>query len=460
MSTVPTLIINSTDQTDFIQSKTLYWRLKSLDFTLIDPVTMPALHDPVALDVPEWHGRVSTVESHPFKSANGTSHHYVLVTCTNKLTPGTVDAPFGISDAPNHTTTYPYKDLVYTQTLADQTDLATAEHRLTATVYQPGLLPGQTLQVTCAIEGLSTTDFIITEMQTTWLRSNAAEYHIGASVEGVPPVTLGGLIGDSNCDCAPFVDCVEPDVMVRSVANSEVLSCVFPLHAFGQDCASTDYMILYKNAVYRLDYLVFHGNVGSGGSNGLTATLGIYGGNYLGSGSTTGTVGAADNPAIAMGGINGACNTPNTDIPIATHPGYSVAGTDGDTFAVTSALIESPCNAGDSYSSSVSVHITWLSGPDPRFSDLGPCEKFPFAGQPIAPETRTGDGSNSTFNLTWPYMPGSIQVIVEGVDWTDQVIEDDPTAGDFSLAYPPPDATDGEPNVEIYYRYPKPAPAH
>ncbi len=96
MATVPTLAIRGNDVTGDVQHKTLYWKQKSLDFTLVDSSLTPQLHDSVSVDVPEWHGRVSTIEAHPFRSANQDDHHYVMVTCTNKTALVDDTAPDGM----------------------------------------------------------------------------------------------------------------------------------------------------------------------------------------------------------------------------------------------------------------------------------------------------------------------------------------------------------------------------
>ncbi len=450
MATVPTLTVGGIDQTAIVQNKTLYMRLKSLDFTLIDPVTTPSLHDAVTVDEPEWHGRVSTVESHPFRAASGDDHRYVQVTCTNKHE-GDIDvAPFGISDDPDYATTFPFKDLAVIRTLADQTDLASAELRVTGTVYEPGLLPGMLLQVTSDAESLSAEEVYIVEISVNWLRDDSPEFHLEMSDTNTPPPTLGGVITDATCDCAPFVPCPPADYSVKSDNNAEVMGVTFP-HGQGQTqtsdpgVANSDAMYLYMGATYQLDYEVHHGPT----AEALQASIAAIGGGSLG----------ATRVAMGWHADHMYCHSgyaPNY-IEFATinyTMGYHDVGDPSGGY-VLACLKEANCSGTDSVGSQNSVHITWLSGPDPRFTDLDPCEGTPHPGQPILPEDFTGDGSTDTFTLEWPYMPGSLVVLVEGVDWSDQVTETDATAGDFSLAYPPPLASDGEPNIEVHYRYPR-----
>ncbi len=452
MATVPTLTVGGIDQTAFIHNKTLSMRLQSLDFTLVDPATTPDLHDVVSVDDPEWHGRVSTIESYPMRTASGDDHRWVKITCTNKHVALTATTPFALSDAPNYTTTFPYKDFGYIQTLADQTDLATAEHRAVGIVYEPGLLPGMIVDVTSAAEGLTAYGFYITEMTVEWLRDDVPFYRLELSAENDPPVTLGGLIENANCDCAPFEPCPEPDFTVHSFQDADVLACVFPDHANGQTCESTDFMRVYRGATYKVEYNVYH----APDSNCLSVSLAVVGGAGLGTaGPLIGVCGSGP-PAVYMGDLARHCMLDPTpdDVPYGIC-NFTVDPGVGDYINVTTIMTECGCTAGDSFASSVSTHITWLEGPDPRFESLGPCEETPLPGQPIAPEEFSGDGTTDTFTLVWPYMPGSIYVVVEGVDWSDQVIESDPTNGDFALAYPPPTPTDAEANIEVYYRYPR-----
>jgi hypothetical protein len=59
----------------------------------------------------------------------------------------------------------------------------------------------------------------------------------------------------------------------------------------------------------------------------------------------------------------------------------------------------------------------------------------PAIGQPVAPESATGDGSTVTFTTNYPYVPGSLVVKVNGVIVTDT--ETDPDTGVFTLAAAP-----------------------
>jgi hypothetical protein len=91
------------------------------------------------------------------------------------------------------------------------------------------------------------------------------------------------------------------------------------------------------------------------------------------------------------------------------------------------------------YNSSVSTHVTWVSGSDPRFESLPLCSNGePRVGQIVRYEDVAGDGSTTDFTTLFSYEPGSLHVFVNGLDWTPQVNETDPDAGEFTLDYPVP----------------------
>lgn len=102
----------------------------------------------------------------------------------------------------------------------------------------------------------------------------------------------------------------------------------------------------------------------------------------------------------------------------------------------------------NSYLWASDIQVSYVSGPDPRFEGLGPCSNGePDAGQPVIDvdldptddeNGLEGDGVTATGTTNWPYRPGSLNVHVNGIDWTAQLTETDPTTGEYTLAYPPP----------------------
>jgi hypothetical protein len=426
MATVPTLIVGAVDQTDSIQHKTLGFRLKTLDFTLVDPATTPALHDTVSLDEPTWHGRVSTVESFPYRTAGGDDHRLVKVTATNKLVAPDDTAPFGLSDAPDLSTTYPYKDLVVIRTLADQTDLATAELRVHATIYQPGIVPGMTVEVTNAAESLTAEPVIVTEMTVSWLRDDAPEFRLESSDTGVPPVTLGGLIDDAGCDCGVF-ECVEPDWQVYTYDGGGGMLCGIP---YPENTCNTNgdpgnMVHLWAGATYRVQHTVFHW----GATSHMQAMLA----SDAGSGTT-----------VAITDM-GSAGDPGTWGPPQTYAVVNV------TIATTGDYYTRLYGAGGAftvdYYSSISSTVWYVSGADPRFETSPPCLP-PHSGQLVIDPDSTGDGTTTDFTTAYPYGPGSLEVFVNGLDWTATLTESDPAAGDYGTAYPYPAGA----TVSVRYR--------
>jgi len=72
---------------------------------------------------------------------------------------GDESAPFGVSDNPNGTTTFPFRDLTYTQ------DVVNDDVRGSFVCYEPGLYAGQTIQITATAFSWSAQAFLITEVR-------------------------------------------------------------------------------------------------------------------------------------------------------------------------------------------------------------------------------------------------------------------------------------------------------
>lgn len=72
----------------------------------------------------------------------------------------------------------------------------------------------------------------------------------------------------------------------------------------------------------------------------------------------------------------------------------------------------------------------------------------PVAGQPVPLATvAVADGSTTGFHTAFPYQPGSLRVLVDRIDWTNEVTELDPAAGTFEFDTAPFD-TD---TIDAYY---------
>jgi hypothetical protein len=70
-------------------------------------------------------------------------------------------------------------------------------------------------------------------------------------------------------------------------------------------------------------------------------------------------------------------------------------------------------------------------------------ESTPTSGQAVTNETApSGDGTTTTFSTKHAYMPGSLFVKVNGVNWTGDIASQDPTTGSFTFTHAPKPAAD------------------
>jgi hypothetical protein len=94
----------------------------------------------------------------------------------------------------------------------------------------------------------------------------------------------------------------------------------------------------------------------------------------------------------------------------------------------------------DSTGTSIEARVEYIAGPDPRFPDgtAVPCSNgAPRVNQRIRYTDFVGDGSTTAFDTDWAYVPGTLHVWINGLDWTPEVNETDPT-GAYTLDYPVP----------------------
>jgi hypothetical protein len=62
----------------------------------------------------------------------------------------------------------------------------------------------------------------------------------------------------------------------------------------------------------------------------------------------------------------------------------------------------------------------------------------PTSGQVLPSEhAAQGDGTTTTFTAAHPYMPGSLSVTVNSVDWTNEITSSNPATGSFTLSHAP-----------------------
>ena len=177
-----TLTVAAVDQTTRIAWGSLTCKLNTLDFTLVDPATRPAIGDAALLTEPAWSGTVTALET--ADPVDRAGHVLVKVTATNTVEATASAAPFGLSDAPDNATTYGYRSL-RVQTAANQ-DGTTTIHG-SCTILQAGLWPAMTFLLTSANQGLSGEGFSVTNTTVTWPTPAVPSYQVEF---GDPIVTM------------------------------------------------------------------------------------------------------------------------------------------------------------------------------------------------------------------------------------------------------------------------------
>jgi hypothetical protein len=155
---------------------------------------------------------------------------------------------------------------------------------------------------------------------------------------------------------------------------------------------------------------------------------------YLQSGSTITT----KNYATAFDG--------NGSLTITVSAGGCTASFDGHSISKPGLAIESAAGFIEP-----GVGFQWGAGTIPHSGSAGLLDirstgteawctgtPVPTSGQAVTNEPATsGDGSTTTFSTQHPYMPGSLFVKVNGVNWTGDIATQDPTTGSFTFTHAP-----------------------
>jgi len=190
-------------------------------------------------------------------------------------------------------------------------------------------------------------------------------------------VEMATAVGGLNADGSPPAGwvCIPTDFYLVMGDGGGTAACIFSGHGNSQSCDSpnadtADMFYLYNGATYRIEYTVFH----AADSNALRAYLHEYGGSIIG--TAPAGVGPGTGTAYNLGDKAKHCAFgPPSDIPTAQIVWTAAdqgTGPDPGGYVYTT-LSEASCFAGDSYSSSISTRIFYISGPDPRFENLPPC---------------------------------------------------------------------------------------
>lgn len=158
-----------------------------IDFTLINPPSIPAVEDAIVLvdgATTLYDGTVRLVKLRQVKT-----NVFVDVSGQDDADPAGVPtaAAFGLSDTPNGSTTYGWLDFTY------QTESTSGNIKSTgvATILQPGLAPGQNFFVTSTNYGLSAQQFTIQQVEVSYFKASAPFYTISF---GDPLVRLANVV--------------------------------------------------------------------------------------------------------------------------------------------------------------------------------------------------------------------------------------------------------------------------
>ena len=92
-------------------------------------------------------------------------------------------AAFGLSDTPNGSTTFGYRDF----RLEVSQEAAGSETRISLVTFTPGLHAGEVVELTNALHGYSADDFSINEISTEYLKDGSPIFHLAL---GDPKVKL------------------------------------------------------------------------------------------------------------------------------------------------------------------------------------------------------------------------------------------------------------------------------
>ena len=195
-----TLIVNGEDVTDYLAAGSLSVHvgtqgnsLGTLDAKLNDPASVPALDaqvDMYAGTVRLFRGDSKAVNTDEYRGG----HLFVTLSAQDTGPDGSnpTAAPFGLSDAPNGSTTFGYESL---RALSRTTEGGSPKTTYQASYRGAGLWAGMNVEITSTNHGLSADEFTVVEATLQYPARNAPLYLLTL---GDPIVKLAQIIADGE----------------------------------------------------------------------------------------------------------------------------------------------------------------------------------------------------------------------------------------------------------------------
>lgn len=157
------LEIAGNDLTDYIRDQSITSKVNTLDLALIDPPYPPLVGDEIHQSDPDWDGFVVRVVITDTVERGSSTLFTVSAVNSDPLV--TAASPFDLSDNPNYSTTFPWRELS-TETVRNTDGSTDITGR--CTVFEPGLRAGQTIELTSVNHGFSAFTFTITQVTVRW----------------------------------------------------------------------------------------------------------------------------------------------------------------------------------------------------------------------------------------------------------------------------------------------------
>src|SRR3990167_2731277 len=186
----PFVQVGAVDQSAYVLLDSMSLKFNTFDFALKNPATTPALDDAVTLGLPTWSGTVASVTTTDLR----VDYKLVTITATNTDVAAASAGPFGLSDTPNGTTTFPFQGMsVKTTTNLD----ASVETTCSCTIFRAGLWPAMTFELTSANRGYSAQSFTARDVTVTWPLKTNPTFRVEF---GDPIVTMSVWVASKAAD--------------------------------------------------------------------------------------------------------------------------------------------------------------------------------------------------------------------------------------------------------------------